>query len=823
MLRGIGGDLRIAIRSLARTPAVTAAAILTLALGVGATTAMFSVANGLTFRPLPVRDPQRLVTITSDTALRNGFQAGGGWNYTMWTRLRERADAFDGAFAWALQRLDLSGGGDIQPANGLVVSAAFFDVLGVGAEIGRTFTIQDDAMDAGSDGPVAIISHDVWQRRFGGSSSVLGSRLLIEQVPVMVVGVAPAHFKGVDLGQPFDVAIPFGTEALLHGQRSLVKSDRALLLTVMLRLKPQQTIAAATVVLRAIQPDIVGKDVPPFLRESFVIVDASRGISDRSRLRQQYLYPLAILSIVSALVLVIVCLNIANLLLARASARRPAVSVRLAVGAPRWRVARLQLVEALMLVSAGAAAGLLFAGWASRSLVSFLPAIEGAVSIDLPIDWRVFAFIAAIAGLAVLLVGLAPALYASRVPPIEALRDAGRGASGRRVGVSEALVVVQIALSIVLLATAGLFVGTMNSLLNVPLGFDPRGLLVVVVNIHRSVEPSERPQLYQRALETVRDVPGVADVAASVWTPVGTGGGGLIVGASGRRPEQAKQVTFNFVTPGWFATYRTTVMRGREFGGDDLDGAPRVAVVNETLRRSLLPEGDAVGATIQAGPCSRSGCTVVGVVADAVYGQSLRDAAPPIVYVPIAQSAGLAPPNAPFRITVRAAGDLPDLTTRLAVRLRAVDSRINFAFRPVARDLQAAVAQERLLATLGLFFGGVALLLSAVGLYGISSHAANRRRSEIGIRLALGGRGHEIVARILARLALLVGAGVLLGALGTLWLMRFLAPLLYGLGPYEPVTIVVAAVILAVVAGAAGWIPLSRAARIDPARVLREV
>jgi predicted permease len=822
VLRGIDGDVRIAIRSLAATPPVAAAAILTLALGIGTTTAIFSVADGLAFRPLPVRDPQHLVTISSQSALRLGFQAGGGWNYAMWERLRDRSEAFDGALAWALQRLDLSEGGEVQPVNGLIASGAFFDVLGVGAAVGRSFTLSDDSTNP-PDGPVAMISHNLWERRFGGRSDVVGSRLLIEQVPVTIVGVAPPNFQGVAVGQPFDVAIPFGTDTLVRGQRSLVKSERTLLLTAMLRLKPQQTIAAATALLQAIQPDIVGENVPQFLREPFLIVDASRGITDGSRLRQRYLYPLAILAVVSAIVLVIVCLNIANLLLARASARRAALGVRLAHGASRWCVARLQLVEALTLVSAGVVGGLLFAGWASRALVSFLPAGEGTASIDLPIDLRVFAFTTTVAGVAVALVGIAPAIYASRVPPIEALRDAARGGRGRRAGVSDLLVVAQVALSIVLLMAAGLFVATMNGLLNVSLGFDPGDLLVVTVNVHRPIDQVERAQLYARALDAVREVPGVSDAAASVWAPVGTGGGGIIVGASGRRPEQAKQVAFNIVTPGWFATYRTPLTRGREFGSTDGAGAPRVAIVNETLRRNQLHEGEAIGATIEAGPCSGGGCTVVGVAADAVYGQSLRDAPPPIVYVPVAQSAGLAPPHAPFRIAVRAGGHLADLTTRLSARLRNVDSRISFAFRRLERDVEATVAQERLLATLGVFFGVIALLLSAVGVYGVSSHAANRRRAEIGIRLALGGRPREIVWRMLGRLAALVAIGATLGVAVSLWVVRFVAPLLYGLGSCEPLAIAAAVLLLMVVAAAAGWMPLSRAMRMDPAAILRQV
>jgi putative ABC transport system permease protein len=825
MLRGIVGDLRLAVRSLRAAPTVTIAAILTLTLGIGATTAIFSVANGLTLRPLPVKDPQDLVTITSDTALRHGFQAGAGWSYAMWDQLRQRADAFDGAFAWALQRLDLSEGGEMQPVNALVASGDFFDVLGVQAVIGRTFSSADDVRGGGPDGAVAVISHSLWQRRFGGGQDVLGSRLLIEQVPVTVVGVAPEWFRGVDGGQPFDVAIPFGTDALVRGRRSFISSERSLLLTVMLRLKPKQSIAEATAALRAMQPQIVGPEAPEFLKEPFLVVDASRGISDRSRLRQRYQYPLVILSIVSGIVLIIVCLNIANLLLSRASARRSELSVRLALGAPRWRLARQHLVEALTLGSVGTAAGMLFAAWASRALLTQLPFPDGPVSIELQIDWRVFAFTVVVAIIAVVLFGTVPALYAMHVAPIEALRDAGRGAGRRRTRVlSGGLVIAQVALSVVLLAGAGLFVRTVNRLVNVPLGFEPEGMIVVSLNTARSIlKPADPTQLHQRLLEEVVAVPGVVQAAGSVWTPVGTGGGGLLTDAGGRRSELARQVAFNFVTPGWFETYGTAVKMGRDFDTRDGPSAPRVALVNEALRRSLLSEGQPLGTTIHAGPCSRAGCTVVGVVGDAVYGQSLRDAAPPTVYMPLAQSAGLAPPNAAFRISLRAAGDLADFRTSLAARLRVVDTGITFTFRRLEQDLNASVAQERLLAMLAGFFGVIALLLSGVGLYGVSSYAATRRRAEIGIRLALGGRPHAVVRAMLGQIVLFVLTGASLGIIAVLWLARFVAPLLYGLEPHDPVTLVASASTLALVAAVAGWIPASRATRIDPAQVLREI
>jgi predicted permease len=381
-----------------------------------------------------------------------------------------------------------------------------------------------------------------------------------------------------------------------------------------------------------------------------------------------------------------------------------------------------------------------------------------------------------------------------------------------------------VALSIVLVAGAGLFVRTANRLAGVPLGFEPKDIVVVSVNTTRSaLGPADSTQLHARLLEAVSAVPGVGHAGASVWTPMGTGGGGLLTDARGRRAEVAgRPVAFNFVTPGWFDTYSTAVHAGRDFDQRDGPTAPRVALINEALRRSLLPEGQPLGSTIHAGPCGGAGCTVVGIVADAVYGHSLRDTVPPTVYMPLAQSAGLAPPNAPFRISLRAAHDPAGLMPTLAARLRDIDTGITFTFRRLEEDLNASFAQERLLATLAGFFGASALLLCGVGLYGVSAYAATRRRAEIGIRLALGGQPRAVLRTMLERTALFVLGGTVLGLLASLWLSRFVAPLLYGLAPHDPMTLLASASTLASVAAAAGWIPVSRATRIDPAQVLRE-
>ena len=814
------GDLRLAIRSLASAPAVSLAALLTLALGIGATTAIFSVANGLILRPLAVERPQDLVTITSVTPLRYGFQAGGGWNYGMWDRFRQRSDAFAGAFAWTLQRLDLAEAGEAQPINALIASGEFFTTLGVRAAMGRMFAPTDDVRGGGPDGPVAVISHQLWQRRFNALPSIVGSQLLVEGTPLTIVGVAPASFRGVDVGQPFDIAMPFGAEAVIRSRPSVMDSPRALLLTVLLRLAPGQTLAQATAALQAMQSQIVGPAAPSFLREPFIVVRASTGISDRSRLRQQYAHPLLLLSILSGTVLLIACSNIASLFLARAAARRRALSIRVALGASRWRLARQVLVEAGTLGSAGVLTATLLATWMSRALVAQLPNAGGPILIDLPLDWRVLAFTAAVATIAVALFGMAPALYAMRVPPMEALQDEGRSTAGRRVGrLSGGLLATQVALSIVLVSAAGLFLRTADRLANVPLGFDPTGVLVITTRATGS--PAE-DQRRQRILDVLSAVPGVTHAAASIWTPVGSGGGGILTDARGRRAEDAARVAYNVVTPGWFRTYATPLRMGRDCERRDDASAPRVAVVNDTLRRSVLGGAGAPGATIDAGPCGRGGCTVVGVVADAVYGQSLRDAPPPTVYVPFAQAAGVARPDAPLRISVRTDGDPVRLAPALAAALRAVDPSLTFSFRPVATDVAASMAEERLVAILAMFFGVVALLLSSVGVYGVTSYSVARQRGEIGVRIALGGQPRTILRAVLARIAAFVVAGTVAGLLTVLWLSRYVAPLLFGLEPRDPATLVTSMLILMGVAALAGGVPAWRATRVDPAHVLRE-
>jgi putative ABC transport system permease protein len=830
-------DLRQAVRSLGAAPVVSLVAVLSLALGIGANTAIFSVVNSLLLRPLPVADPQQLVSISSDRAIGLGFKAGLGWNFQMWNQLRQHAEvaaapSFAGALAWSAQRFDLAEGGEMQEVDGLVTSGGFFTTLGVPARIGRTFTSADDVPGGGPDGPVVVISDRLWRRRFGGAADVVGTRLLVERVPFTIIGVTPPGFFGVEVGRGFDVALPLGAEPLIRGDRAALVQPRSLQLFVMVRLKPGQSFDAATAEIRALQPQILGSSrVPQFLKEPFTLVRAAAGTDIPASARPRYERPILTILVVVALILLIACANIANLALARATVRRHELSVRLALGAPRWRLARQLLVESLVLAGIGGLAGLLFAAWGGPVLVTRLSAPADRLAVDLSLNWRVLMFTAAITVVTAILFGTAPAVRAARVDPVGALKGAGRtGAStGANLRASSGLVIAQVALSLVLVFAAGLFVRTFQRLASVPLGFDSDRVLLVNVDTARAtIDAADRMSLYRRLVEASAAVPGVAHAAGSRSTPVNAGlAVGVAVPGATSPADSERLVLANAVTPGWFAAYGTPLRDGRDIDRRDTARAPAVVVVNDAFVRRFFPGRRAIGETVDAK-------TVVGVVGDQVVQggykpdgvpRSLRDEAPPAIYVPLAQSAGLGVPGkTDVNISIRSAAGPPALLARsVGAALMAVDGNLAFTFRPLADALSASIARERLLAMLSGLLGALALLLAGLGLYGVMSYAVSRRRTELGIRLALGAAPRAVVRLVLARVGLLVGAGVVVGTAASLWLSRFVAPLLYGLHPRDPVTLIAAALTLAAVGALAAWLPARRASRIDPAQLLRDL
>ena len=813
-------DIRDAFRSLVATPVVTAVAVLSLALGIGANTAIFSILDSLILRTLPVQDPEELVIIDR-----------GSWTNPIWEAIRDRQDAFASAMAWSSTRFNLAPGGQTEMADGIWASGDFFRVLGTSAMLGRVFTREDDRRGGGPDGPVAVISYNFWQRRFGGAADVIGKPLMVERVTYTIIGVTPPEFFGTEVGRKFDVAIPIGSEPLIRGKESSLDRRSNWWLSIMLRLKPGQSMDAATAALRAMQPQIRDLTMPQdwpeqykktYINEGFSLIPAATGSSG---LRRRYQQPLTAIMVVVALVLLIACANIANLLLARANARRHELSVRVALGASKFRIARQLLTESLVVSGVGALIGLFFARLGSELLVRQLSSSTNTVFLDMGLDWRILGFTALVAVATAVLFGVAPALRASGVQPNEALKEQGRGVIGERFGLGNVLVVVQVALSVVLVVAAGLFVRTFSSLAHVNLGFEHEPILVANVNAQRvQLDPPQRPEFFERMRQAALTVPGVAIAAVSAVTPVSGSvwNNAIEIAGAPPSPDRERMTNINVLTPTWFRTMGTRLLAGRDFTDRDVSGAPLVAIVNEAFARKYFAGENPIGRRIimRSGPSREpQEREVVGYVEDAVY-RSLREPVPPTMYLPLPQQTD-APSS--MGVSVRAAGGSPALLTKnLASALAGVNKDVAITFRLLSEQVNASLIQERVVAILSGFFGGLALLLAALGLYGVTSYAVSRRRTEIGIRMALGAAPGGVVRMVLRRVALLVGAGVIVGAGVSLWASRFVTTLLYGLQPRDPATLVGAALVLSLIGAVAGWIPARRAARIDPARVLRE-
>jgi putative ABC transport system permease protein len=833
IVSGIGQDLRLAFRSFRATPAVTAVAVLSLALAVGANTAIFSLVNGLLLRPLPVHEPSRLVHVTDSVVTETGTTRVRAWSYPAWEQIRDR-HLFEAATAWSFTRFNLASGGETQFVDGLWADGGFFHALGVAALLGRTFAERDDSTDGGPDGPVAIISYGYWQRQFGGAGDAIGRTVHLNSVPFTIVGVTQPEFFGIEVGRTFDFIVPLRTEALIRGRDSALGSAATNFLTVMARLRPSQSVDAATAELRSAQPSIREATAGPwekdtvdrYLTSPFTVVPAATGYSN---LRRSYERPLLIIAVVVFLMLLIGCLNVANLLLARAMARRHELSVQVALGASRWRLSRQHFAESLALASVGTALGAIAAAWGSRFLVWQLSTPANAVFLDVSMDSRVLVFTVAMTAATALLFGTAPAYRAARSRPGDALREHGRTSSEKGGGLMGWVVVIQAALSVVLLVAAGLFIRSFNALASRPLGLEPDPVLIVTIDPTRATgAPDERVALYERAREAVLTLPRVAGASISYLTPLGGGGFTPAVeiesGAGPARLDANAEVFGNLISTGWFDVFGTRLTAGREFTPADRKGAPRVAIVNETFARKFFGDEKPVGRTLTVYPGTPRALQmeIVGVAEDALY-SSPREAVPATWYAPMAQFEVPGFPFASARLSIRASQGSPLFLTRsVAAALASVNPNLALTFRPLAIQLHASLMRERLMAQLAGFFGALALLLAGLGLYGVTAHTISRRRTEIGIRLALGAVPIRVMGLVLARVWLLIAAGIVAGAAASLWASSFVGGLLYGLPARDPTTLATATLVLFGVATFAGWLPARRAARTDPGAVLRE-
>ena len=820
-------DTHYGLRVLRRAPVFTAVAVLSLALGIGANAAIFQLIDTVTFRDLPVADPQTLVEVRADGV--NGFGISAGVNsevtHPLWEQIRDHQTAFASMFAWGDTPLFVGRGAEARPAHGLVVSGDFFRVLGITPERGRLLTADDDRRGCGAG--ATIVSHAFWQTVLGGRDTAVGSVLTVLDQPFTIVGVTPSGFTGLEVGRSFDLAVPV-CSASLWGD-SLDRRD-FWWLTVMGRLEPGWTTARANQYLRALSPGVLDATVPsgygPDLTAQyrafrFGVIPARRGVS---RLRGTYGTSLSLIFGLTALVLLMMCANLATLTLARAGAREREMAVRVAIGASRSRIVSQMLIESLLVAAGGGALAIPVTLLAGKALVAFLNSPTNPVALNVAADGRLISFVAAIAALTTILFGLIPALRVSFVRPIAAMRQSSRGSTGdrRRTRLQRGLVVGQIAVSLVLVVSALLFVQSFRNLTRVETGLELDGAAAVRFFDRRGADLSieQRVAFQQRLIDEIGSIPGITAAAASTYIPLGGGSWWHFFRLPGLTGKERQGSRFTYVSPGYFKTLGIPIHSGRDFEAFDNASSRRVMVVNESFVRNhlhgLMPIGTALRTVAEAGYPEVT-YEIIGVVGNTKY-SDLREEMPPIAFVPIAQDPDLQP-WAP--VIVRASLPFAGLTASIVDRVNGLNPSIAIQLTGLGAQAREGLVAERTTAWLAGAFGVLAIVMVTVGLYGIVAYLAVSRRTEIGIRLSLGSTRAQIVMLVLRDSLQLLALGVLIGVPVAAEAMRGAGTLLFGLSPTDFTTMLGATALLAVVAGLAGSIPAWRAARVNPDIALR--
>jgi predicted permease len=820
-LERLAQDVRYAARLLRKNPGFSAVAVLSLGLGIGANTAIFGMIDALLLKLLPVQDPQELLFLAK--------QAEGGvdpaFYYESYQRLRHDQPFFRELAAFAPVRLNVTVDGESESTMGQLVSGNYYAVLGVPPAAGRVFTAEDDRVPGGH--PVAMISYPYWQRRFGGAPSAIGRKVMIDGTPFTIAGVTPPGFYGLEVGAAPDVSVPVMMQPLVMPDKEswLVRSGNTVdWLSVFGRLKPGVTQAQASagmpLVYRRIQTqlgaELGGKEawLKEWVEARLVLVPGGAGLSG---LRRQFARPLFVLMGVVGLVLAIACANVANLLLARAAARRREIALRLAIGATRGRLIRQLLVESLVLSGLGGALGIAFAWWGSQVLVRFLSTGRSLIRLDLAPDWRVLAFTAGVSAATGILFGIAPAMRAAGFDLTPALKEGGRSASPQQ-RFTKVLAIAQVAFSLVLLIGAGLLVRTLRKVDGIDGGF-PRERVYTVALSPRGSDQKNGPngarlhRLYLDLLARVRSIPGVATASLSGLPPTMQLQPRLFMTEDGRQFRGS----WTPVYPDYFATLGTALAQGRDFTSNDLAaGSPFVAVVNETLARRVFAGEKPLGKRIVCN--GRNTCEVIGVVRDVPY-STLKRQPESTVYMTFLQ----APTGrGQMELVVRFAGDPAGIAAQLRREVAAIDPQLPaFVIRTLAVEVDAALIRERLLALLSTVFGGLAVLLAGIGLYGVISYSVGRRAQEIGVRLALGALPSELRRLVLRETLALAGLGILAGLPAALAATRLIAGYLYGANGADPLVLAASVAFLLTIGLIAGYVPARRASRIDPMTALR--
>lgn len=804
-------ELRQVLRQLRRSPAFAGVAIVSLALAIGANVALFSLTDTMLLRSLPVADPEQLVEFVR--ADRNSMMTN--LPYAVYEHLREDRAAMSAVFAIASSSEVLQAGGPPQLANVHEVSGSFFPSLGVPALLGRAFGSNEER--ASASGGVAVLAHGLWTRAFGGDRAIVGKTVRLSGTPFTVIGVMPPGFFGVDRSRVPDLWIRLSTDS---------KPDQVWVLG---RLKTGVSAAAARGVLegrfRRALDDVAADGASPREREAILaqrllVNPASRGTSGLRWTFWDYHDTLKILLALGVLVLLVACVNLANLLMARSAARSREVGIRLAIGAGRWRIVRQFLTENLVLSLLGGSLGVLIASWGHGLLLGFMVPDPKTVALAFRVDFRLLAFALGLSLATGLVFGLVPALRATRSHPAVTLRLGGRMPGLARVPLARALLVSQVALSIVLLFGAGLFVRSLRNLRAVELGLEKNELLLTDVRTARET-PAERDRFWSQLPGRIAALPGVKSAALAGDAVFGRGGWNNTIwveAASG--PPTEVHVSDNWVSAGFFATVGIPIRLGREFRTSDASGAPLVAVVNEAFARRFWPTGSPIGRRFgDAGPASVGKYEIVGVVGNAKYG-NVREQMRPMVFHAVSQE----PPHAMTSLVlhVRATDSAP-LRSSIQREVTSLDGDALVSdMRSTREVLHDQLRQDRMFAVLSSIFASLALALGAIGLYGVAAYRVARRTAEIGVRMALGAQRRSVLWLVSRETLALLAMGVMLGIPMGLAAMRLARSLLFGVETSDPATLCVAVLALLAIGGTAGFLPARRAASVDPVVALRE-
>jgi putative ABC transport system permease protein len=825
-------DLRFALRTLRKSPLFTTVAVFSLALGIGANTAIFTLIDQLILRLLPVSHPEELVLLTSRGQHYGSNTGSNAISYPMYQDFRDRNQVFGGMFCRSGMTMSLSAEGHTELVAGELVSGNYFPVLGVGAALGRVFTAADDLYQ--DSHPLAVLSYSFWKTRFAGDRGVIGRRIVLNGYPFTIIGVSREGFDGVEPGTAPQVRIPMMMKReVTPGPWYSLNDRRGRFVQAFGRLKPGETVEAAQAGLQPLFHQILLMEVQEkefaktteYTRQQFLKMwmDVLPAANGRSFLRRQFANPLWALMAVVGLVLLIACSNVANLLIARAAARQKEIAVRLALGASRGRLI-LQLVEESVLLSAaGGLAGLGLAVLMVKALIGFLPQGVSELTLSAAPDLRVLGFTAAISIATGVLFGLVPALQSTRPQLAGTLKDqAGAVVGGTSVGLRKALVVLQVSLSLLLLIGAGLFIQSLRNLQNLNPGFRTDSLVTFSVDPSiNGYKPARSLQFYRQLQDRLDTLPGVSSSGLAVIRVLDGNEWDSTVSVEGYTTKQGEWIDphMQFCSEGFLETLGIPVLQGRGFTRRDDEAAPKVAIVNEMFAKRYFGNSSPIGRHVGMGgnPGTKLDIEIIGVVGDTRY-ESMRDEVPYELYRPYRQT------DFVIGMTgyVRTHGDPANLFAAIRRTVHEVDSNVPvFGLRTLQQQMDKSLMTERLLATLSTIFGCLATLLAAIGLYGVMAYVVARRTREIGIRMALGANGGSVVWLVMREVLVLAGIGVALGGPAAWAVTRLIQTQLFGIGAADPRTMVLAALGIASVAAISGWVPARRAITIDPIRALR--